>query len=204
MGLAFGGPGRYSSNPGAQVTYPAEFTVVPAWAAYLITQNARIELMLARLLEMQGIEMNATEQLEADIAQLVDANTRIVALLGAQSAQIADLQGQLAQGNQIKPEDLAALNDITNKMVAVAGGTATAAAPTPTPEPQAPITSVPVDQAPATEPGPAPIEQQAPVTSAPAETASEEPATTEAATTTDTTAADTAASDSSSTDLSGW
>jgi hypothetical protein len=139
-GLAFGDAGRRYS-----VT---EVTAVPMWAAYLITQNARIEQALARVLELQGVDVSVSQQIESDIAQLIDANTRVVAMLNDQQAKIADLQAKLDAGDNVTAEDLAALDDITKKLVDTANSTATNAAPAPVPETQAPITSPPAEEAP--------------------------------------------------------
>lgn len=155
-GLAFGGAARRYS-----VT---EVTAVPMWAAYLITQNARIEQALARVLELQGAEVSVSQQIESDIAQLVDAQTRIVAMLTDQQAKIADLQAKVDAGESVTAEDLAALDAITTKLVDTANSTATAGAPKPTPEQQQPITSAPIGDMPATTDTPT-SEAQTPVVS---------------------------------------
>jgi hypothetical protein len=146
---------------------------IPIWAGYIIEQNARI---------LEILMTNIETQMLADIASLVDSNTKIVALNAAQVVQITDLQGQiaalksqLAAGGTVTADDLAQLDAITGQIAATASTTsataaASATAPTTTPvEPQAPITSVPADQAPATDPtATAPVVPvQQPITSDP-------------------------------------
>ncbi|MEV6449652.1 hypothetical protein [Amycolatopsis sp. NPDC051716] len=147
---------------------------IPIWAGFIIEQNARILEILEKFMP------NIEAQLKADIASLVDSNTKIVALSAAQVQQIGDLQGQVAAlksqidaGGTITAEDVAALDDITAKIAATAASTAdTAGASATSPaagqsvEPQQPITSQPVETAPATDAAaPVDVPVQQPITS---------------------------------------
>ena len=125
---------------------------IPISAGFIIEQNARILEILEKF--MTSFE----SQLQADIASLIDSNTKIVALNSQQVQQIADLQGQLAaaqtalaNGGTVTQSDIAALNDIAGKIAATAATTSdtassSATAPsTPVAEPQQPIVGAPAD-----------------------------------------------------------
>ncbi|MGW0052056.1 hypothetical protein [Nocardia nova] len=149
---------------------------IPIWAGFIIEQNAH-------LIEILENFMTSSEaQLQADIASLVDSNTKIVALAAQQSSQISDLraknaelQAKIENGETITTDDLAALHDITAKLADTAsttadtaGASATAPAPsTPAAEPQQPIvpgdTSAPADST-ATDAGTADAGATAPAT----------------------------------------
>lgn len=151
---------------------------IPISAGFIIEQNARILEILEKF--MTSFE----SQLQADIASLIDSNTKIVALNNQQVQQIADLQGklaaaqnQIANGGTVTQADLDALNDIAGKIATTAATTSdtanasgTAAAPSvPVATPQQPIVSAPVDQTQATDPTavptPATPAPQAPIVS---------------------------------------
>ncbi|MFD6357931.1 RodZ family helix-turn-helix domain-containing protein [Nocardia tengchongensis] len=170
---------------------------IPIWAGYIIEQNARILEIL-----MTDIET----QLKADIASLVDSNTKLVDYETQQVAQIADLQGQIAalknqvaNGQTPSADTLAALDSITQQIAgtatqahATASASATSPAPaTPVVEPQAPVTSQPIETVPATTPDTVAtpvVPVQAPVTSDSGKVsgADAEPATSDSGTATDT------------------
>jgi hypothetical protein len=163
---------------------------IPIWAGYIIEQNARI---------LEILMTNIETQMLADIASLVDSNTKIVALNTAQVSQITDLQGQIATlksqiaaGGTVTADDLARLDAITGQIAATASTTsATASASATAPgdagavATQAPVTSVPADQVPATDPtASAPVVPvQQPITSDPSKVSGADTGTTSDSTT---------------------
>jgi hypothetical protein len=101
---------------------------VPIWAGYII--------------EMLGVVMTAQEHLNADVAQLIAANTAFVGLVRAQAAEIESLKAAAPAAL-----DFTALDAVTAQLSQAASAVPSAPAADPVPDASgtAPVTSEPVD-----------------------------------------------------------
>ncbi|MFM9261861.1 hypothetical protein ACKAMS_24810 [Rhodococcus sp. 5A-K4] len=129
---------------------------VPIWAGFIIEQ-------LAEIARQNRIIMSNQDHLNADVALLIEANTRTVALLAEQGAEIASLKAQAPESLDFGP-----LDEVTAKLTQLAS--AVPSNPVPAVDPSAgvdtaPVVSEPVDTTAPVEPVTADHEVQAPIVS---------------------------------------
>lgn len=124
---------------------------IPAWAGFIITQLGELRAQIGALQMSQAISLHDQFQgdmtkIEAAYTQLVGANTTANTYSQQLLAQIAVLQGQIAdpEGDPVSSDDLAQLNTFAATIQQAAAATVTTSTTTP-PTTTPPAGTAPVD-----------------------------------------------------------